>query len=239
MAYAYRRGLRPYIPKQSVRYAGIPVCYDRWWSDWWVPKTWVAPDELYEDQPGYEAALVAALNETVAPGDRIVIVGAGLGVTAVVAALRAGPLGTVECFEASKQYVEVAQKTAARNKVSNVSVHHAVIAKSISVYGSESELGKIMSASQLPSCDVLQLDCEGAELDILCEMTIQPRVILVETHGLFGAPTDSVASLLEKSGYIVSDKGPAEPDPSRHCIENDIRVLLASNNNCLESATTI
>ena len=200
-----------------------------------VPRTWLAPDELYDDRPGYEAALVAGLNETVVLGDRIVIVGAGLGVTAVVAALRAGPLGTVECFEASKQYVEVIQKTAARNKAANVIVRHAVVAKSIFVYGSGCDLGPVMSASQLPPCDVLQLDCEGAELDVLRDMTIQPRVILVETHGLFGAPTESVASLLAKRGYTVSDRGPAEPDPSCHCIKNDIRVLLASNNNYSES----
>ena len=55
------------------------------------------------------------------------------------------------------------------------------------------------------------MDCEGAEVEILREMTIQPRVILVETHGLFGAPTDLVASLLEKRGYVVSDRGLAEP----------------------------
>jgi hypothetical protein len=72
-------------------------------------------------------------------------------------------------------------------------------------------LGPVLPASQLPSCDVLQLDCEGAEVGILREMTIQPRVILVETHGVFGAPTNLAASVLEKRGYVVSDRGLAEP----------------------------
>ena len=39
---------------------------------------------------------------------------------------------------------------------------------------------------------MLELDCEGAEVEILRELTIQPRVILVETHVLYGAPTDSL-----------------------------------------------
>jgi hypothetical protein len=234
MAYAYRRGLRPLIPRHSVRYAGIPICCDRIWSDRFIPKTWISHDELQEDQPGYEAALVAGLNESVVPGDRVVIVGVGVGVTAVVAALRAGPLGTVECFEASEQYVGIARKTVARNKATNVNIHHAIIEKSIFVYGTGSDLGPIMPASQLPPCDVLQLDCEGAELNILHEMNIQPRVILVETHGLFGAPTDLVAFKLQKRGYMISDKGPAEPDPSCHCIKNDIRVLLGTKNSSLE-----
>jgi hypothetical protein len=57
-------------------------------------------------------------------------------------------------------------------------------------------------------------------------MIIQPRVILVETHGLYGAPTDLVASLLEKRGYVVSDRGVAEPRMAEQHTKQDIRVLL-------------
>jgi hypothetical protein len=73
---------------------------------------------------------------------------------------------------------------------------------------------------------VLQLDCEGAEAEILRGLTTQPSIILVETHGLFGAPTESVASLLEERGYVVSDRGLAEPRLGDYCTSNDIRVLL-------------
>jgi hypothetical protein len=87
-------------------------------------------------------------------------------------------------------------------------------------------MGAVLAPSELPPCNVLELDCEGAEVEILRELTIQPRVILVETHGLFGAPTDLVASLLKKRGYIVSDRGLAEPREGDYCTKNDIRVLL-------------
>jgi hypothetical protein len=226
MAFAYRRGVRPCIPfGEAIHYAGIPICHDRKWGDRIVPTSWV-PVEAVADQPDYEAKLVAGLSETIRSGDSVVVVGGGLGVTAVVAALRTGPSGTVQCFEASKKYVGLAQQTAARNRVTNVSVHHAIVAKSIRVYGSGNDLGIILPPSQLPPCNVLELDCEGAEVDILREMTIQPRVIVVETHGLYGAPTDLVASLLEKRGYVVSDLGVAEPSDSEGCIEVDLRVLL-------------
>jgi hypothetical protein len=168
------------------------------------------------------------LNETVRPGDSVVIVGAGLGVTAVVAALRAGPSGKVQCFEGSKQYVSYAQQTAARNKVTNIRVHHAVVTKSIFVYGDGSDVGAAMSPAQLPSCNVLQLDCEGAEVEILRKLTTQPRIILVETHGLLGAPTDLVASLLKKRGYVVSDRGVAEPRLGDYGAKSDNRVLLGT-----------
>jgi hypothetical protein len=227
IAYAYRRGVRPCLPVTPVHYAGIPICYDGKWGDRFVPASW-AP---LADEPGYEAALVAGLRETVRPGDSVVVVGAGLGVTAVVAALCAGSSGTVQCFEGSKEYVRRAEQTAARNRISNINVHHAVVAKLITTFrgGVASDLGPVLPPSQLPPCNVLQMDCEGAEVEILRELIIQPRVIVVETHGVFGAPTDLVASLLEKRGYVVSDRGVAEPRMAEYHAKHDVRVLLGIN----------
>jgi hypothetical protein len=129
IAYAYRRGVRPYLPsREPVRYAGVPICYDRKLGDHLVPTSWV-PEEV-TDEPGYEATLIALLIETIRPGDSVVVIGGGLGVTAVVAALRAGPSGTVQCFEGSKQHVRLAQQTATRNRLFNIRIHHAVVAKS-------------------------------------------------------------------------------------------------------------
>jgi hypothetical protein len=147
IAYAYRRGVRPCIPLgEPVHYAGIPICHDRKWGDRMVPTSWVPGEAL--DQPDYEATLVASLSETIRPGDSVVVVGVGFGVTAVVAALRTGPSGTVQCFEGSKQHVRLAQQTAVRNRVRNISIHHAVVAKSISVYGIGSDVGAVLPPSQ-------------------------------------------------------------------------------------------
>jgi hypothetical protein len=249
VAYTYRRGVRPFIPSKPICYAGVPTCYDRKWSDRLVPAAWVLgtgdpgdqpsyrettfTDELsfeatFRDQPDYEATLVAGLNEMIKPGDSIVIVGGGVGVTAVIAGLRTGPSGSVQVFEGSRQYVRLIQRTAARNRVRNIGVHHAIVAKAIDVYGGESDVGTVMPPSKLPPCNVLQMDCEGAEVQILREMIIQPSVILVETHGPFGAPTDLVASLLERRGYVVSDRGVADPRIAERCTKQDIRVLLGT-----------
>ena len=80
IAYAYRRGVRPFSPSKPIQYAGIPICYDRILSDRFVPAAWVLgkgdPGErlgyqitgdalsyeaTFGDQPDYEAALVAGL----------------------------------------------------------------------------------------------------------------------------------------------------------------------------------
>jgi hypothetical protein len=228
IAYAYRRGVRPNMPSEPVRYAGIPIFKDRKWGDRLVPTSWVPGDVEDDDEPGYEATLVSALTETIRPGDNVVIVGGGLGVTAVVAALSAGSSGNIQCFEGSEQYARLAQQTAARNGITNININHAVVARFIDTFGGgvPSDLGPVLPPSQLPTCNVLELDCEGAEVEILREMTIQPRVIVVETHGLYGAPTNLVASLLEKRGYVVSDRGVAEMRLAQYCIKHDIRVLL-------------
>jgi hypothetical protein len=225
-AFAYRRAIRPWLPNRPILYAGIPICHDRKWGDNIVPSSWLWTGVA--DRPDYEAALVAGLNESVRPGDRVVVVGGGLGVTAVIAALRAGPSGTIECFEGSKRYVKHVEDTARRNRVSNLAVHHAVISKSIAVYGDKIDEAVVMPPARLPPCDVLELDCEGAEVHILREMVIRPRVILVETHGIYGATTSLVDSLLRDRGYVVSPLGLAEPRYRDFCIQNDIRVLLAA-----------
>ena len=84
-----------------------------------------------------------------------------------------------------------------------------------------------MPPAEIPDCDVLEMDCEGAETSILSEMSIRPRVILVETHGCLGAPTSDVRDLLITIGYEVEDLGFAEPSRMAECVSGDIRVLAA------------
>jgi hypothetical protein len=228
---AYQRMIRSWLPSSPIVYAGVPICYDRKWGDTLVPSAWLPELEDYmgyADEPEYEAALVTGLNESVKPGDRVVVVGGGVGVTAVIAAFLTGSTGTVECFEGSKRYIARIQETALRNKVSNIRVHHAVVAKPIGVYGDQSGHGGVIPPDQLPECDVLELDCEGAEVEILRSMVIQPRVIIVETHGNQGAPTPLVESLLKERGYAVRSLGYAEPRLGNICVDNDIQVLLAT-----------
>lgn len=225
VAFAYRRGVRPWLPSAGfAHYAGIPVASEFKWGDRIVPVLWRPP----YDEPEYEATLVAALEEHVLSGDRVVVVGGGMGVTASIAALRAGPFGSVHCFEGASECVEKVRRTAHLNGVAErITVHHAVVARAIRVYGTEPNRAEV-SPTELPQCDLLQLDCEGAEVDILGAMSIRPRTIVVESHGLYGAATSHVRSLLRERGYQVSDRGVAEPRSRAFCEEWDVRVLVGS-----------
>lgn len=227
LSFGYRRGVRPLLPKgPPARMGGVLTCYEMKRMDAHVPLSWLpwwATDP--SGCPSYEAALVTGLNAHVRPGDRVVVVGGGIGVTVVVAALRGGPAGHVECFEGNLTNCGLVRETAALNGVENLRVHHAVVARDIAVYGTAAEVGEIVPPDDLPACDVLELDCEGAELQILREMTIRPRVLLVETHGVYGAPSRLVAGLMQAAGYTVSDLGWAEPLLAESCARDDVRVL--------------
>jgi hypothetical protein len=110
---------------------------------------------------------------------------------------------------------------------SRITARHAIVGKAIAVSGS-SESAPTLRPSELPECDVLELDCEGSEIGILSEMSIRPRVVSVETHGFLGASSTSVRELLQSRGYDVREAGWAEPRFLNTCVRNDIRVLVGT-----------
>lgn len=117
--------------------------------------------------PEYEVEHVSALRSTVRSGDRVVIVGGGWGVTATLAAHQCGPDGRVDVYEAVPSVAEEVEQTVERNGVADrVTVH----------------VERVDGETDLPECDVLELDCEGAEVDVLRHLDIQPRVLVVEHH---------------------------------------------------------
>jgi hypothetical protein len=119
--------------------------------------------------------------------------------------------------------VRLIQETVRRNGA-KVTVRHSLVGPAIDVYGAD--VGPELAISELPDCDVLEMDCEGSEVAILTQMTIRPRAILVETHGNLNAPTYEVRSILEFMDYDVTDLGWAEPRLLDLCQHRDIRVLM-------------
>jgi hypothetical protein len=102
---------------------------------------------------------------------------------------------------------------------------NAIVGENIAVYNNEITR-TILPPMLLPKCDVLQLDCGGAEVKNLQEMLIRLRVIAVETHAVFGAPTDKVHAILESIGYEVTNLGWAESRLLETCIKHGVEVLV-------------
>ncbi|MBO0662454.1 FkbM family methyltransferase [Jiella sp. MQZ9-1] len=221
-AYRLMRGMLPCGTR--VRYAGIVIGLDRKVTDRMFPRFLAS----LADIPDYEEALVAGLRRTLRSSDRVVVVGGGWGVTATVAAQHVGRWGSVRCFEGSAEGVRRVRKTCRLNDVScQVRIEHAVVGEAHQVYGTM-PTGAALAGRDLPDCDLLELDCEGAELAILRDLQIRPRTILVETHGVHGAASQEVARVLSKLGYHVRDCGYAEPRLREICMPRDIRVLQAT-----------
>lgn len=188
----YNETVREYLPRKFGVLNGVSVRSFRLF-------------DMTDREPEYEQALVNALREKIRVGDSVVIVGGGQGVSTVASA-QCRP-ESITTIEATAERIERLQETLEHNWTpSDISVLHGVVGDEVSLKG-ERGSPVMVSPDELHECDVLELDCEGAELGILRNMTIRPRCIIVETHGCFGSPESAVRQELDSLGYDVVERG--------------------------------
>lgn len=152
--------------------------------------------DVQDEQPLHEAQLFEAIRAHVPAGADVVLVGGGHGASAVCAARQVGPTGSVRAYEASAPSVATCRDTLRLNQVEDrASCDHAVVGKAHHV---RDEVGdaETLTGADLPPCDALVMDCEGAEVEILATLDEFPPLIIVETHAHFGAPSDRVRDLV-------------------------------------------
>jgi hypothetical protein len=208
LSFAYAR-LWPLLPKSDRRrrFNGVEAAARKSVLDPYLPEFVVSRTPASPDQPDYEAPLLDGLREHVRSGDDVVVVGGGRGISAIVAAEGVGPTGSVVVYEATAEMLqEIEDNVAANGYAGRINVRHAVIGSYHShneeIYGGAEGADGVEVAS-LPDCDVLELDCEGAEVEILSRLEIRPRTIIVETHGFLGADEGVVRAELDRLGYEV------------------------------------
>lgn len=190
-----------------------PVAYTRILNGVAVPGTDFEDDR--DNYPTYEQVVVDALRRHVRRGDSVVVVGGGWGTTTVVAARMTHFEGDVTTFEPSPKMLEIIQETVRVNRVAEaVTVEHAAV-------GSVSDSSKrifglgdsdVVAPTNLPECDVLDLDCEGTELEILRALEFNPRLLTVEAHPHLGCPLDEVEAQLADLGYTIVEQEPIRPN---------------------------
>jgi hypothetical protein len=172
----------------------------------------VEPEVGRDYKPDREAACGDALRRHVERGDEVVVVGGGRGLTTVIAARMTHFEGSVTVHESNSRMLETLRRTIEVNRVADlVTTVHAAIG---SVSEQAAELfgpgdGERLDPSALPECDVLEMDCEGAEVEILRGMACRPRTIVVETHAPLGVPPEDVEATLDEMGYDVRERSPA------------------------------
>lgn len=213
--YLYKNGLRPRLPRKNkfVKFNGVDLQPYRI-GDSIIPINPPMNQGGHPNPEEYEYELVKQIKKRVQPTDTAVIIGGGLGVSTVVAAQKATN-GQIICFEGAKGLADLLPTTVEQNGVFNrVDVHHAVVAEAVMLEGM-SRGAEIVEPNNLPECDVLIMDCEGAEEEILKHLEIQPRELIVETHG----NVELISDLVEGLGYNIESKGVAERPP----LENKLR----------------
>jgi hypothetical protein len=165
--------------------------------------------DFTEEYPEHKKEFINPLCDNINEGDTVIQVGSGVGTSTLAAAEEAGSSGKVITYEASENRVNVSKDTIRLNNKtwrdrSEINIEHALIGDAVKV---PDNLGnpKTIAPEELPECDILGLDCEGAEVGILEGITIRPDKIVVESHGWLGGETKTVKNLLKNIGYEIDD----------------------------------
>lgn len=188
----YNLFLRERLPKKISSYNGVPV-RDHYLLD-------ISKDDT---KPDYEQALLDSLREQITRGQKVVIVGGGWGVSSVVAARLCRH--EVVTFEGSRLSIERMRETLEVSAVDNVEINYAVVGRDIDTWEGETA-ERTIEPRQLPECDALVLDCEGAEQEILENLESTPQNIIVETHSMLDSPEQEVRKKLDKLDYSVVEQ---------------------------------
>lgn len=206
----YNSTLRPLLPRRLKLYNGMGAFSNHRLLDiGYIPS-----------DPGYEAPLCDGIRRHISQGDDVTIIGGGHGVSSLLSLEHSYPDGDVTTIEASEEQAKVISKTieyAGWNERSTV--HHAAVGEIKNAYG---ELGnpESIKPDEIPDCNVLVMDCEGAERQVLQELDITPHTVIVETHGCFGSPTKEAEQKLSEAGYQTNING--WEDKSK-----DVAILIA------------
>jgi len=208
----YERTLRPLLPKKIGMHAGVAIR---------KPRLLDMTDHFPQHN---KQTLLEYCRDGISESDEVVVIGGGLGIAAVTTARQTGPSGSVAVYEAGQEEATRLEETMKLNAVAEwVEVYHAIVGKALSVNGQAGAADTVLPAD-LPQCDVLQLDCEGAERPILSSLHNYPEIVIVETHPRYGAPTDEIRDILSNHKYTVEQ---SEPDP----IAGDV-LLARRRPNC-------
>lgn len=213
MGYLYRNTLRKMLPVAGPPiYNGIEVVGDKHYShnkpaakrrlfDGFFP-----PCFHRSTKPNEEGGLVAAHKCVTERGDDVLIAGGGWGVTMGNASKIVGEGGSVTVFEGSNKLVEDLHRVAKFNDIEDIcTIRHGLVGDDTVIWGGEKPDDPVISPTDLPECDVFEMDCQGAEYDILEEMEIQPRAMIIELHPkIYEKPLGELRDLMEEQGYEIT-----------------------------------
>lgn len=197
----FRNLLRKYrLSRKEISYEGLLVPTQR--------SGMIEPIRLQLYHNEYERPEISGLSCAIRPGDRVLELGAGLGIITALAARAVGPEGRVRSYEANPMLLEDTRKFLFDNGVSVVELVHGVLVNEpvashrtfhlSSIFAVGSLLGTSdrdpQGSIEVPAeglatvlaefrPDVLICDIEGAEVELFPALPASTlRAVLVEFH---------------------------------------------------------
>jgi len=157
-------------------------------------------------------------------GDHVVIIGGGEGLSAITAAQQIGNEGKLTIYDGLEDERNVfgtnkIKRNLELNGIPPIwEIKHGFVTSrkndliNNKTYDNEflNEQTPIIHPNELPACDVLETDCNGAELLILQNMKIRPRVLIIELEAPFYKKffdgkehPRNVLKLINEIGYTI------------------------------------
>lgn len=209
--YSYQQ-LWPHLPTGSeIRKNKIKSSKHRRLTDGFLPS--YVTKYVPTDDPTYEEQYIDCIRRYIDSGEQVVMIGGGDGISTVAVARQVGPAGAVSVFEGGGVSVDRTRKTTYINDVADrVTVTHAIVAEDYHLR-TAADGAEYVSPSELPECDTICIDADGAELPILRALAIQPFRLVVEHHAVPGEnqltveyQPDTVRKLLKEHGYEIVEE---------------------------------
>lgn len=203
--YIYQQ-IWPYLPESEnkIKLNGVKSSQNQKITDSYLGEYLT---QFVSDNPTYEKEYIMAIRKHVSAGDHVILVGGGEGVSTVIAAITAKPDGYVDVFEGSSEEVEKIKETIILNDVSDmISVHHSIVGQEVSLRNPPNG-ATLVPTEELPDCDCLGIDADGAEISILDELGIHPPKLVVEHHEVPSAKGEPVSFKPEKVRCKIQNLG--------------------------------
>ena len=202
----YNDRLRPYLPYRKNEIRGYDLR---------------GPDKLLDlSRPGegYEQVQIELLEQSVVSSDHVLMLGAGVGVSALAIA---AAVEQVTVVDGSRTQLQVTERNLVQNGVDNVDLVRGVAGEAVHVYNGED--APQVNLNEFAGCRVCEMDIEGAELVAIPELPESVEVLIVESHSQYGAPLWRVKQVLEKTGFEVqSVPNPESPTASVSAVRSQL-----------------
>lgn len=134
-----------------------------------------------------ELGILLSHDDIYKPDDIILAVGVGSGISLIHNATKNRIVGSYIGIEASREQIERAFENANLNGIDSTMYEliEGFVGNPDNVYGKLTQhSSRFIDINQM-NFSVLELDCEGSEVEIIRDLTVKPRNIIVELHPMY------------------------------------------------------